>query len=216
MLELNRVYCGDCLELMKQIPDGSIDAVITDPPYGMKQNTQGGKRGNLCDAMPRIAVVGDDKPFEPSPWLQFPIVCLFGANHYADKLPASAGWLIWDKRDGGNSDGFSDAELAWTNTLNSARLYHHKWRGMIKASERDERRVHPTQKPIALMKWCMDILKIPKGATVLDPFLGSGTTAVACIQTGRNFIGFEIDPDYCAIAERRIKEAQAQCKLELV
>lgn len=216
MLELNRVYCGDCLELMKHIPDGSIDAVITDPPYGIAHLNKFGSRGNLYKATPYKLIINDDKPFDPSPFLEFPKVCLWGANWYADKLPNRGSWLVWDKRVGGASDNFSDGEMAWTNYGNVMRIFRHKWRGFIRDSELDEPRLHSTQKPIALMKWCMDILKIPKGATVLDPFIGSGTTAVACIQTGRNFIGFEIDPDYCAIANRRIKEAQAQCKLELV
>jgi site-specific DNA-methyltransferase (adenine-specific)/modification methylase len=203
------LHLGDCLDVMQGIPDGSVDAIVADPPYGINQDKMGGCRGDSkVTAMPRRAIIGDDQPFNPSHLLHYPIVCLFGGNHFADKLPASSCWLVWDKRDGGTPDNYSDCEMAWTNLNSPARIFHHKWRGMIRASEQRIARVHPTQKPIVLMQWVLDILKIPKGATVLDPYMGSGTTGVACVNTGRNFIGIEKDPEYFQIAQKRIQEAQ--------
>ena len=131
-----------------------------------------------------------------------------------DKAPFS-----WDKLDGLKSKrefGFndnSDCELIWTNRNAATRIIRHRWMGAMKASEHNKKRVHPTQKPVELILSIIKMLKI-KG-TILDPFMGSGTTGVACVQTGCNFIGIEIDPDYYAIAEKRIKEAQLQMRLPL-
>ena len=206
-----QVIQGDCLEVLKSLPDGCVDAVVTDPPYGMALNTSYKSRGRSklaeCNDFPPVH--GDDKPFDPSPWLDFPIVCLFGANYYSDKLPARSKWLVWDKREGSGINDGADIEMAWTKCRRGTvpRLFHHKWNGIIKASERDQRRVHPTQKPVALMEWVFEQLGVPLGATILDPFCGSGTTGVACVKTGRRFIGIEIDPGYCEIARKRISEA---------
>jgi site-specific DNA-methyltransferase (adenine-specific) len=172
-----------------------------------------GSRSNLTAAMPYTPIIGDDKPFDPLPFIGFPTVILFGANWYSDKLPAAAGWIIWDKKDGMTSNNFGDVEMAWVKGAIATRLIHHRWSGMIKASEQDQRRVHPTQKPVAVMAWIIEHYTKP-GNTVLDPFMGSGTTGVACVQTGRNFIGIEIDPGYFEIAKRRIE--QAQPALEMV
>jgi site-specific DNA-methyltransferase (adenine-specific) len=211
------LYCGDCLEVMKSLPDGSIDAVVTDPPYGigLKANYKSRKRGALAECNDFPPIVGDDKPFDPAPFLGFPVVVLFGANYYADRLPISGGWVVWDKLNGltsGRDWGFndnSDCELVWTNVGNAARLVRHRWMGAMKESEHGQRRVHPTQKPVAVMVEIIEHYTHP-GATILDPFMGTGTTGVACVQTGRNFIGIEIDPTYYEIAQRRIAEAQAQ------
>ena len=205
------LHHGDCLDFLRSLPSGSVDAVVTDPPYGMKlaTNYKSRGRGPLAGCNDYRPVHGDDKPFDPSPWLQFPIVCLFGANYYSNLLPARSKWLVWDKREGTGINDGADIEMAWTKTDKGTvpRLFHHRWNGMIKASERDQKRVHPTQKPVALMCWVMDQLGIPEGATVLDPYMGSGTTGVACMQTGRKFIGCEIDAGYVEIARKRIEAA---------
>lgn len=203
-----KLYHSDCLELIPKLE--TIDAVITDPPYGIAELNKFGTRGNLSSATPYKPIFGDDRPFDPTPFLEYPITCLWGANWYADKLPPRGSWIVWDKREGGTPDNFSDCEMAWTNQGNVARIFRHKWRGFIRASERGEPRLHSTQKPVALMQWCMDTLKIPIKATILDPFMGSGTTGVACVQTGRRFIGIEIDEHYCEIAAKRIAAAQSK------
>ena len=136
-------------------------------------------------------------------------VIAWGGNHFADKLTASSAWLIWDKRAAsGHSNDFADCEIAWTNLGTVARIFRHHWDGMMKASERGIARVHPTQKPIALMEWCLGF--VPDAVTILDPFAGSGTTAVACQRLGRECTAIELDPDYFDIACRRVDEAARQ------
>lgn len=186
------------------------DAVISDPPYGIGF-AHGGGGGKLArsTAFAHEAIIGDDRPFDPSDFLRFRTVVLWGANHFAERLPSSAGWLIWDKRDGVCSNDQADCEIAWTNKTTPARIIRHLWNGMLKASERGESRVHPTQKPIAVMEWCLR-QTTHHGETILDPFMGSGTTGVACAKLGRKFIGIEIEPKYFDIACRRIEAAYRQ------
>lgn len=211
------LYLGDCLEYMKTMPDKSVDAVITDPPYGMylATNYRERKRTALAECNNFAPIIGDDISFDPTPFLEFERVVLFGANYYADKLPISGAWIVWDKLDGLSSSralGFndnSDCELIWTNMGNAARIIRARWMGAIKDTEKDERRVHPTQKPVILMQ------KIIRGYTdeedtIFDPFMGSGTTGVACMKLNRRFIGVEIDPGYFEIARKRIEAAAMQ------
>lgn len=194
------LHLGDCLEYMRTMPDGSVDAVITDPPYGIGY-CHGARRGGVLFGTDGMSIVGDDAPFDPSPWLDYPFVVLWGANYYASRLPDSSRWLVWDKRDGIPSNDQADCEMAWTNQSGVARLKTRYWNG-AQATEKGQKRVHPNQKPVALIAWCMDVLGVPVG-----------TTGVACVKTGRNFIGCEIDPGYYAIAQRRIADAQAQLPL---
>ena len=194
-----------------------VDAVITDPPYGMDLNTDyaNRQRTSLAQCNDFRKIVGDDKPFDPVPFLDFKVVALFGANWYADKLPISGAWIVWDKLDGLKSDrdiGFndnSDCELIWTNNGKATRIIKHRWMGAMKGSEQKDRRIHPTQKPVVLMKKIIKHLT-EEGDTIFDPFMGSGTTGVACAQLGRKFIGIEIDEEYYKIAEKRIELAYAQ------
>jgi site-specific DNA-methyltransferase (adenine-specific)/modification methylase len=202
------LYLGDCRDILPSLP--KVDAVVTDPPYGIGF-VHSGKGGCLARSTQfgGVPVVGDDAPFDPSPWLVFPRVVLFGANHFAGRLPSSPNWLIWDKRDGVCSNDQADCEMAWTNGTGPARLKRHLWNGMLKATEKGQIRVHPTQKPVAIMEWAI------KEATessdrILDPFMGSGTTGVAAIKLGRKFIGIELEPKYFDIACRRIEEATRQ------
>ena len=127
-------------------------------------------------------------------------------DHFADKLPASAGWLIWDKKLGVKQDNFSDGEIAWHKGGGSVRIFRYLWNGLL-AREVGEKRLHQMQKPIALMEWCIGFTD---GRIILDPFMGSGTTGVAAIKLGRKFIGIEIEPLYFEISCRRISAALAQ------
>ena len=199
------LYLGDSREIVPALQ--GVDACISDPPYGIKYShgVGGGKlaRSTKFDHHP---IIGDDGPFDPTPLLVFPTVVLFGANHFADKLPASSNWLVWDKRDGVCSNDQADCEMAWTNLSGPARLTRHLWNGMLKASERGESRVHPTQKPIAVMEWVI-LQTVNPGDTILDPYMGSGTTGVAAVRNDRKFIGIEIDPKYFDIACKRIQAA---------
>ena len=201
------LYLGDCLEILPTLP--KVDAVITDPPYGISYQPSGGngaaRRGNL----PPVA--GDERPFDPAPLLAYPLVVLWGANHYAARLPSRDSWLVWYKKDGVSGCEFADCEMAWCSYGGAARVFNHRWHGMIRDSEKGSLREHPTQKPIALMKWCIEQAGNPE--TVLDPFMGSGTTGVACMNLGRRFIGVEIEPKYFDIACERIENAQRQGRM---
>lgn len=207
------VIHGDCcsLDVLERIR--GISAVVTDPPYGVNERTmrKTNGRSNATSSIDFPPVYGDDiytyQFPEQTPWLNYPKVVLFGANHYASRLPDSPSWLVWDKREGTGPDDNADCEMAWTNIGGPARLFHHLWRGMIKRSERDEARVHPTQKPVELMRWVIRQLDLPRGSLILDPYCGSGSTGVAAIEEGFDFIGVEIEDAYVAIARARIEAA---------
>jgi site-specific DNA-methyltransferase (adenine-specific) len=196
------LYLGDCREILPTL--GGEMVCISDPPYGIAYKSPAGRGQTVRGDYPVIA--GDTQPFDPEPFLGFSQVVLFGANHYADKLPASAKWLVWDKRDGGTPNNNSDCELAWVKEGGSARLIRHLWNGMLKASERESQRVHPTQKPVAVMEWVIE-QATKAGDTVFDPFMGSGTTGVAAVKLKRGFVGIEIDQKYFDISCRRIADA---------
>jgi site-specific DNA-methyltransferase (adenine-specific) len=209
------LYLADCLTVAADV--AHADAVITDPPYGINVNTdRTGRRGKLMShgATPTELttaykpIAGDDRPFDPAPWLGFPIAILWGANHYCHKLPGKPHWLVWDKREGTTPDDNADCELAWSNIKGPARMYRHLWRGMARRGEenisagKSAWRLHPAQKPVALMGWCIAQAGNPQ--TILDPYMGSGTTGVAAVRLGLNFIGVELDPDYFDVACERI------------
>ena len=209
------LYLGDCLEILPTLP--KVDAVITDPPYGVGfihggNDNSGIGLGRYATKFAGVAIAGDRAPFDPSPFLAMGVpAILWGANHYCSRLPDAAAWLVWDKRAAsGHTNDFADCEMAWTNTDGVARMFRHHWDGMMRASERGERS-HPMQKPVALLKWCVD--RIPGAHTVLDPFMGSGTTGVACANLGRKFIGIEIERKYFDIACERIDNAYRQQRL---
>lgn len=211
------IVYGDALEVRPELPTDA--AIVTDPPYGIAFNFAKKRRGRKSglswggNGNPDIQrdwsrVTGDEQPFNPSPWLTFPFVVLWGANHYADRLPTATRWLVWDKRDGTTSDDHSDCEMAWTNLKGAARLYSHLWRGICRAGEENvakAAKLHPAQKPLALMRWCLSFL--PEGVLVVDPYMGSGTTGVACLQTGHPFIGVETDSDHFEVARERLLSA---------
>lgn len=201
-----KLWLADCLDVLPTIPDGAVDAVVTDPPYGMNWNTDSTRfsGGDLSSRLRRgagknsPAVINDSEPFDPSPWLSFPNVILWGSNHYAARLPVGT-TLVWIKRlDGGFGSFLSDAELAWMKGGHGVYCY----RDLSMMAEA-KHRLHPTQKPIPMMKWCIE----KTSGTILDPFMGSGTTGVAAIKLGRDFWGIELEPKYFDIAKRRIIEA---------
>jgi site-specific DNA-methyltransferase (adenine-specific) len=208
------LYLGDCREILPGL--GKVDAVVTDPPYGIGfahggNDSSGIGAGRYATKFAKVGIVGDEAPFDPAPLLVLAAdIILWGGNHFADKLPPSPHWLVWDKRAAsGHTNDFADCELAWCSRKAVARVFRHQWDGMMRASERGVERVHPTQKPIELMKWCLERV-VPTAATILDPYMGSGTTGVACAKLGRKFIGIEVDPKYFDIACRRIEAAYQQ------
>ena len=207
-----QLHLGDCLEVMRSIPDKSVDAVFTDLPYGI------GWAGSNASTLSWNPIANGDGNLDITPILNMDcLVISFGANCYPEKLPHRGRWICWDKRVVENADRMlgSPFELAWTNkTSGFDKIYRVMHGGVVNADGHNQRRVHPTQKPVTLMKRIL-LDYTHEGDTILDPFMGSGTTGVACVQTGRNFIGIEIDPTYFAIAERRIQEAQLQPRLPL-
>jgi site-specific DNA-methyltransferase (adenine-specific)/modification methylase len=183
-----------------------VDAVVTDPPYGIGF-VRAGHGGNAPSLFAGVAIAGDDANFDPTQWLNYSSAILWGANYYADRLPLTGGWLVWDKREINTVNDNSDCELAWTNTTSKARMFRHYWNGYWRKGEMGDEHLHPTQKPVALMVWCLGFVD---GDTILDPYMGSGTTGVACIRTGRRFIGVEIEPRYAAIAVERMERELSQ------
>ena len=200
------LYLGDCRDILPTLP--KVDAVVTDPPYGIAA----AKRGVIGSS--NNAPVRD---YGKADWDNQPIDCetmaavrsagrwqiIFGGNYYDS--PATSCWLVWDKE---NTGDFADCELAWTNLPKAVRRIRYMWNGMLRANG-EQRGDHPTQKPIGVMRWCIGHLPTPN-QTILDPFMGSGTTGVAAVQMGRDFIGIEREERYFEIACRRIEQAQRQ------
>ena len=210
------LYLGDCMEILPTLE--RVDAVITDPPYGIGLNTDNsrfsggnassiGRRGNNVGSAGGRSIIGDESPFDPSFLLELPgEKIIWGWNNYPDLLPRGA-CLVWLKRNDAAFGSFlSDAELAWMSKGHGVYCK----RDLSNAAIANER-VHPTQKPVSLMLWCLDF--IPKARSILDPFMGSGTTGVAAIQMGRKFIGIEREPKYFEIACKRIEQAASQAQL---
>lgn len=199
-----RLIRGDCLEVLPTL--GKVDAVVTDPPYGVNNDCDytrftGGLAPNHHH---HHGIYGDDKPFDPSPWLEFPEVILWGYQHFARSLPTGT-VLVWNKKAPNQLGTFlSDCELAWMKGGVGVYLHNHIWHGFDRQTERGGTVLHPSQKPVALLEWC---LRKIDGETILDPYMGSGTTLVAAVRAGRSAIGIEIEPRYFDIACRRIEEA---------
>lgn len=212
------IYHGDCREILPTL-DSAPALVLTDPPYGISEVTtrsgagrNSGGRGLHSHSASRDfeAVRGDDEPFDPSHLLSYDRLVLFGANHYADKLPPSPSWIVWDKLDGLTSKravGFNDnadCEMAWTNLGGPARLLRQMWTGLlVRGEENATARVHPTQKPVGLMRQIIEWRTEP-GDLVADPYMGSGSTLRAAKDLGRRAIGIEIEERYCEIAAKRL------------
>ena len=197
------IYHGDCRELLPFI--GPVDLVLTDPPYGLQENA------HRVASRTKLAATTDYGDFS---WDTAPAdddlirltmaagkhAVIWGGNYFT--VPPSRGWLVWDKLNSGN---FADCELAWTNLPTSVRIKRFMWNGMIRDGEaRRVPRVHPAQKPVEVMRWCLEF--VPDAQTILDPFMGSGTTLRAAKDLGRRAIGIEIEERYCEIAAKRMSQ----------
>lgn len=192
------LFHADCREIIPTLP--KVDCVITDPPYGIGANKQTLGKGKKEFA--RGSDWDDEAPDIRGLLTLAPMICVWGGNYFADQLPITNDWLIWHKMNDGRS--FSECELAWTNFGKQTRHLSHHWSG--------EEKEHPTQKPLPVMLWCLSQAG-PDAKTVIDPFMGSGTTGVACMNLGRQFIGIERERRYFDIACRRIEDAQRQGRL---
>lgn len=195
------LYLGDCMEILPTLP--KVDAVITDPPYGIAKTWKGGFSGKhgWGKAGADAGLRNDWDADVPSDELMELLLAkgdeqiIWGGNYF--NLPPSRCWLIWNKPERGFT--LAEAELAWTNRDNVVRVFD--------CPRSEPGREHPTQKPVALMAWCV---QKTRAKTVLDPFMGSGTTGVACVMHGRSFIGIERETKYFDIACRRIEQAYKQ------
>ena len=193
------IYHGDCREILPSL--GRFDLLLTDPPYGIALDTS--SRWDWLPDQERVA--NDEAPFDPG-WLlglDAPSV-LWGANHYASRLPDEKGWLAWDKATRNGLDlKQAEIEFAWTNCIARPRCFRHMWSGAFRASERGTR-WHPTQKPVALMSWCLGL--VPEAKLVVDPYMGSGPVAKACKARGLRYVGIELVEKYCEIAVERLAQ----------
>jgi len=202
----HRLLCGDSTnarDIERACEGGRISVVIADPPYGINERTDRATagRGKLAKNKDFRPVHGDDVLFDPTPWIEYGEVVLWGANHYCSRLPSTSCWFVWDKRGGVGSDDNADCEIAWTNLNGPARLFSHLWKGCIKASEHGIQREHPTQKPIVLMEWCIG--KVGESEFIFDPFAGSGVVLIAAEKLNRRCFCLEIDPTYCDVICQR-------------
>lgn len=196
-----QVHTGDWRDVLPRLEAEGVrvDAVVTDPPYGISFAAQPTKWQRRAGQRPEQ---WDDEAPDVSRLLTLaPIVAVWGGNYF--DLPPSRGWMIWTKPDAPPSMG--QAEMCWTNRDTNTRHIVHSI-----AATNPERVGHPTQKPVRVMQWCLETLGVPDGGVVLDPFCGSGSTGVACLRTGRKFIGIEIEPRYAEIARRRCEREAAQ------
>jgi site-specific DNA-methyltransferase (adenine-specific) len=197
---------------MKQMPDNCVDLVLTDPPYGINAYSTGTMGGGVLAKQSTFKATDWDSHIPPKESFEQMLrvsknQIIFGGNYFANYLPNSSCWIIWDKDNGDNN--FADCELAWTSFKTAARKFLWKWQGMLqeRMGELKEKKYHPTQKPIGLMQKILTKYT-DEGQTVLDCYSGSGSISVACEKMGRNYIGIEISPEYCEIARKRVQEAK--------
>ncbi len=209
------LYHGDCREVLPTLMPVEV-ALISDPPYGCLNNCDYTRfSGGLSPSKNyHEGIHGDNEPFDPSPFLDFKWVALFGYQFFAERLPLGT-ILVWNKkRDSQLGTFLSDCELVWVKGNKGCYLFKHVWHGFDRQSERGKS-VHPSQKPIDLMRWIFEMAKVPKDAIVLDPFAGSGTTLLAARAEGRRAIGIELSEEYCEIIAKRL-DATAEIQMELL
>ena len=194
-----RLLLGDCLEILPTLDREEIGAVVADAPYGLAYDASTSTQQGIKSFDP---IEGDSVPFDISPFVSFPDVLIWSLPQLTLGVPVGMGaWYAWDKTTR-NDLGcrISEYEYCWHKRATKTRGFRHLWSGAYRASEAGRERLHPTQKPVALMAWC---LKHVQGEVICDPFTGSGTTGVACIRTQRRFIGIEISEQYFRVAVDR-------------
>ena len=212
------LYLGDCLDVLPSLT--GVDALVSDPPYGMRYKPGaflGTKKGTLkCatgHAQNRFSekIIGDHQDFDPEHLLKYPVAVICGAHHFSHRMPQSRGWIVWDKKPNDYpKNDFSDVDLIWTTADKPQRIFRWLWAGALRQNGQNTKHLHPTEKPIELMAWAMEYADVPQGGTVLDPYMGSGSTIIAALLTGRKAIGIEMDAGHYATALERIKAELAQ------
>jgi DNA modification methylase len=197
------LYLGDCYDIL---PGLSADAVITDPPYGINHARDRNSEKNGWVDYPANGWDRERPSKAVFEMIQAaaPHQIVWGGNYFTDYLPPRMQWLVWDK--GQREFSLADCEFAWSSQQKAARIFSYS-RGAAKTEGKE----HPTQKPVPLMEWCLTF--VPDAKVILDPFMGSGSTGVACVRQGREFIGIEAAPEFFEIACRRIEDAQRQARM---
>jgi DNA modification methylase len=195
------IYHGDCREILPSLP--KHDLLLTDPPYGIAYDASHTKYKNGID---RGDAKWDKEPFDPSHLIALEVdSIIWGGNCFSSRLPDASSWIAWVKIARQDVDiRQSDCELAWTNCLGRSRVFQHLWIGAYRESESGMQNYHPTQKPVALMRWCLSLM--PKAQNILDPYFGSGTTLVAAKSMGLKATGIEMHEPYCEIAAKRLSQ----------
>jgi len=194
------IYHADCNDILPEIDPAGVSLLLTDPPYGINFNTDHTRFGPTSKRSYQ-PITGDGADFDPKPLLAYPRVALFGGNFYSSRLPEGS-WIVWVKRtlEAVRDKGIplSPAELLWHNCPgNPVDLFEWYWMGAYRKGEMGVH-IHPTQKPVALMRWLLEKWTEP-GDLILDPYMGSGPIAQACLELGRRYIGVEIVEDYCRV-----------------
>ena len=232
------LYRGDSLALLRAGVFGKLGAIVSDPPYGigyqhggtLTQNGAGFAVGGKLLQAKTTPIIGDDEPFDPSPWVDAApmasatrgdqsgnsLILLWGADAFRRRLPDGGTLLAWDKHLGrGPDDSFADCEWAWCGRKVKREVFRWLWKGVVAQKSQLDMlgretkhfaRVHVSQKPIELMRWCIDKVRPLTGLPILDPFMGSGSTAIAALSLGHTFIGCEIDPAHFETACRRVQD----------
>ncbi len=188
---------GNCFDHLEALQG---DILLSDPPYGIgykvnarpkdRERARKLKATRETVTVARAQIQGDAQPFDPVPWLLYPKIALFGANYFSSRLPDTGRWIIWDKRRDSAPDDHSDCELIWTNVSGAHRIHRQKWRGVVREGEENcsrSKKLHPNQKPVALLAFILG--QLGAGMTVCDPYMGSGSTGVAALRAGYNFVG---------------------------
>ena len=237
------MYCGDSIDLLNAGIFGKIGAIVSDPPYGISFSSSTTQVSYSKNAIGKTVgnkknIIGDDKPFDPKPWvdaapLQIDMksgreqkrIIIFGADNCMQRLPTGGTMLAWDKNVGrGPDDDFCDCEWMWVGRSRVKReVFRYLWKGIISSTtpldlpppgEKNDgkkfARVHISQKPVELMRWCIDKVRPISGLPILDPYMGSGSTAIAALSFGMSFVGCEIDAGHYDVACRRVEAFYAR------
>jgi len=223
------LYCGDSREILPKL---TVDAIVSDPPYGIGyQHGGGGGDGLRCIGVRpgrnKKPIIGDDVDFDPSWMIEYckqdmkskngakMQIVLCGANYFSQRIPRAGSWICWDKScGGGGATTFTDGEFVWMNRRNARCIYRHLWMGCTKAGEAcgKKRLGHPSEKPVELMMWLIETARIAIDKLICDPYMGTGTTGEACLRNGRRFVGMELDREYFEIAKERLQVELARQK----
>lgn len=192
---------GDCLEFVGDLVS-RVDAVVTDAPYGLNYDASKSSQKGIKKFR---QIEGDDHPFDVTPFLEFPDILVWCLPQLTVGVPIGEGaWYAWDKVTKNNLKvRISECEYAWHRSATKTRAFRYLWSGAYRL-ERGRTTLHPNQKPIKLMEWCLSLLGLPEGSTILDPYMGSGSTGLACCRSGFNFIGIEKDPEFYRVACDRL------------